>query len=253
MAMLSIDLNCDMGEGFGVYEMGADEEIMQQISSANIACGFHAGDPVIMRRTVDLAIKNKVAIGAHPGFPDLLGFGRRKMDLSTQEIYEIVIYQVGALLGFVQAAGARLHHVKPHGALYTKAATDKALAQAIAKAVYDIDPALILYGLAGSELIKAGIDIGLVVANEVFADRTYQNDGTLTPHTQPNCLIVSIGAAVRQVIRMVREQKVKTLQGQDIPIIADTVCIHGDRANALSFARKIKKSLEQAGVEVVAV
>ncbi|MBS4201996.1 LamB/YcsF family protein [Bacillus sp. FJAT-49732] len=237
--MYKVDLNCDMGESFGNYTLGYDEEIMRYISSANIACGFHAGDPATMNKTVKLALEYRVSIGAHPGFPDLQGFGRRNMSISPQETYEIVLYQVGALNAFIKAQGGYLHHVKPHGALYNMAAVNEKLATAIAEAVYHFDPQLLLYGLADSELIKAGQKIGLATANEVFADRTYQPDGILTPRSQLNALIANTDDAISQVVKMVKEQKVTSVAGNDISIKADTICIHGDGANALTFAQKI--------------
>ncbi|MBW8351838.1 LamB/YcsF family protein [Bacillus sp. IITD106] len=241
--MFKVDLNCDMGESFGLYTLGHDEEIMRYISSANIACGFHAGDSATMNKTVKLALENGVKIGAHPGLPDLQGFGRRNMAITPQEAYEIVLYQVGALSAFVKAQGGSLHHVKPHGALYNIAAVDENLAIAVAKAVLHFDPQLILYGLAGSELIKAGEKIGLATASEVFADRTYQNSGTLTPRSQPNALITNTDDAISQVVKMVKEQKVTSVDGTNINIKADTICIHGDGPNALRFAQKINEVL----------
>lgn len=248
--MRSVDLNCDMGESFGAYQLGNDSAILDFVSSANIACGFHAGDPATMRKTVKLALEKGIAIGAHPGLPDLVGFGRRNMEISAQEAYDIVVYQIGALQAFVQAEGGVMQHVKPHGALYNMAATRAPLARAIAQAVYHVNPQLILYGLAGSELIQAGQQIGLQTAQEVFADRTYQQDGTLTPRSQPDALITGHDESRSQVIRMVTEGRVHTRQGVDIPIQADTICIHGDGAHALEFARAIRESLESAGITV---
>lgn len=248
--MAQVDLNCDMGESFGIYEMGTDIQIMPLVSSANIACGFHAGDPSVMRKTLEAAVSQGVAVGAHPGLPDLVGFGRRNMQISAQEAYDMVVYQVGALAGFAKAAGVSLHHVKPHGALYNMAAKDKTLADAIARAVRDIDDSLVLYGLAGSQLIQAGKDAGLRVASEVFADRTYQPDGSLTPRSQPNALLQSDEEAVQQVLTMVTEKRVKAITGEWVPLDADTICIHGDGAHALSFATKVRAALLQAGVEI---
>jgi UPF0271 protein len=251
--MHRVDLNCDLGESFGAYTMGMDERILPFLTSANIACGFHAGDPGVMYRTVNLALKNKVAIGAHPGLPDLVGFGRRNMEISPREAYEMVIYQIGALYGFVKAAGGRMRHVKPHGALYNMAAKRRDLAEAIAEAIYQVDPELILFGLSGSELVFAGEKIGLITAHEVFADRTYQIDGSLTPRKEPNALITDEQQAVAQVVRMVKEGTVLSQQGQDIAIKADTVCIHGDGAHALEFACKIREFLEKSSITVQAV
>lgn len=248
-----VDLNCDMGESFGVYKLGRDEEILNYVNSVNIACGFHAGDPATMRKTVRLALEKDVAIGAHPGFQDLPGFGRRNLQLSAQEIYDIVVYQIGALSAFVNAEGGILQHVKVHGALYNMAAKDAVYAGAIAEAVYDVNPALILYGLAGSELVTAGNEIGLRTASEVFSDRTYQKDGSLTPRSDANALITDSSEAIARVVRMVKEGKVLTVGGTDAEMKADTVCIHGDGVNALSFAEQISKSLAEAGVETVKV
>jgi UPF0271 protein len=248
--MYRVDLNCDLGESFGAYKIGVDEEILQFVTSANIACGFHAGDPGVMHKTVKLALKNGVSIGAHPGLPDLIGFGRRNMDISPQEAYDMVVYQIAALDGFVKAEGGKMQHVKPHGALYNMAAKRKDLAEAISEAVYKVNPQLILFGLAGSELISAGDKIGLQTAQEVFADRTYQIDGALTPRNQPNALITDENTAISQVVRMVREGKVLSQQGEDITIKADTVCIHGDGQHALEFARKIREVLESSNISV---
>jgi 5-oxoprolinase (ATP-hydrolysing) subunit A len=251
--MYRVDLNCDLGENFGAYKLGVDEEILLFVTSANIACGFHAGDPAVMRKTVTHALKNGVAIGAHPGLPDLVGFGRRQMDISPQEAYDIVVYQLGALAAFVKAEGASMQHVKPHGALYNMAAKSKPLSAAIAEAVYKVDPGLILFGLAGSELVVAGEKIGLQVAHEVFADRTYQLDGSLTSRKQPDALITNQEEAVQQVVRMIKEGQVLSRQGQDIAVKADTVCIHGDGKHALEFARKIREYLLNSGIAVKAI
>ncbi|MFM1652243.1 LamB/YcsF family protein [Brevibacillus sp. B_LB10_24] len=251
--MYHVDLNCDMGESFGVYRLGNDEAILAYVTSANIACGFHAGDPATMRKTVKLAMKNDVKIGAHPGIPDLQGFGRRNLAVSAEEAYDMVVYQVGALLGFVQSEGGVMQHVKPHGALYNMAAAKADLARAIAEAVYRANPELYLVGLAGSQLIEQAEKIGLRTKSEVFADRTYQQDGTLTPRSQPDALIESDEVAVGQVIRMIKEGKVSTRQGSDFTIKAETVCIHGDGVHALSFARRIRETLETAGIEVRAM
>lgn len=251
--MYRIDLNCDLGESFGAYKLGVDEDILPFVTSANIACGFHAGDPGVMRKTVALALKNGVAIGAHPGLPDLAGFGRRQMDISPQEAYDLVVYQLGALAAFVKAEGASMQHVKPHGALYNMAAKSKPLSAAIAEAVYKVNSGLILFGLAGSELVAAGEKIGLQVAHEVFADRTYQQDGSLTSRKQPDALITNQEEAVQQVVRMIKDGKVLSRQGRDIVVKADTVCIHGDGKQALEFARKIREYLLNGGIAVKAM
>jgi len=246
--MYTVDINCDMGESFGSYKIGTDEEILNYITSANIACGFHAGDPATMRKTVRLALDKGVGIGVHPGFQDLVGFGRREMKISPQEAYDITVYQIGSLYGFVKAEGGKLQHVKPHGALYNMAAKDITLSEAIAEAVYNIDPELILYGLAGSKLINAGRKIGLRTAQEVFSDRTYQQDGSLTPRTNPHALITDPQEAVNQVITMIKKGKVHSLQGTDVSIQADTICIHGDGNGALEFAQKLSAALIEAGI-----
>lgn len=248
--MNQVDLNSDLGESFGAYTIGQDENVLPFVTSANIACGFHAGDPLVMQRTIALAVKNHVAVGAHPGLPDLVGFGRRKMDITPQEAYAMVLYQVGALQAFARAAGISLQHVKPHGALYNMAAADYTLAAAVARAVRDISPDLILYGLSGSELIHAGEEEGLRTASEVFADRTYQDDGSLTPRKQKGAMITDEKLAIQQVVRMIQEGVVRTPEGKDIPVRADTVCIHGDSSQALLFAEKINKELTSAKIKI---
>ena len=248
--MLHIDMNCDMGESFGVYRLGRDAEVLPYVTSVNIACGFHAGDPSVMRETVRKALEAGVSVGAHPGLPDLAGFGRRVMNVTPSEVYDMVSYQIGALEGILRQEGGQLSHVKPHGALYNMAAVSAPLAGAITAAVRAFNPRLILYGLSGSELIYASREAGLHVAEEVFADRTYQNDGTLTPRSRPDALITDAGTAVRQVLRMVREGKVTTAGKQDIHIRANTVCIHGDGASAPEFARSLRSGLEQEGITV---
>jgi len=248
-----IDLNCDMGEGFGAWQMGNDLEILDYVTSANIACGFHAGDPATMHKTVKAAFAKGVAVGAHPGLPDLQGFGRRMIALAPHEAYDIVVYQVGALAGFAQALGGKLSHVKPHGALYNMAAKDPGLSEAIAQAVRDIDRELILFGLAGSEMIRAAESVGLRAAAEVFADRTYQDDGSLTPRSGPDAVIENVEAAVSQVKRIVVEGVVRSTGGKDIRVQADTLCIHGDHPGALAFVKRLRAELEREGVAFAAL
>lgn len=248
--MYRVDLNCDLGESYGSYKIGIDEEILKFVTSANIACGFHAGDPTVMSKTVRLALKNGVSIGAHPGLPDLVGFGRRNMDISPEDAYDMVVYQIGALNAFVKAEGGKMQHVKPHGALYNMAAKDVLLAEAIAKAVHAVDSELILFGLSGSELIKAGEKAGLRTASEVFADRTYQQDGSLTPRSNKDAIITNSENAIKQVIKMVTEKKVLCQQGFYIPIKADTICIHGDGSHALVFAEEINKQLKECKISI---
>ncbi|MFP7476901.1 LamB/YcsF family protein [Terribacillus saccharophilus] len=242
--MKTIDLNSDLGESFGAYTIGNDEEVLKYISSANIACGFHAGDHNVMLETVKTAAELGVGIGAHPGFPDLAGFGRREMKLSPKEIHNLVVYQLGAIQGAAKACGTFVQHVKPHGALYNMASKDAAMAEAIATAVYAVDPELVLFGLAGSELVRAGEKAGLRVAQEVFADRTYQADGTLTPRSQANAMIHDVTVAVDRVIRMIQEGKVTAVDGTDIAIQADTICVHGDEPEALLFVQQLRKRLQ---------
>jgi UPF0271 protein len=241
-----------MGESFGAYTIGQDEAILDFVTSANIACGFHGGDPLVMQQTVKLALAKKVAIGAHPGLPDLTGFGRREMAISPAEAFALVVYQIGALGAFVQAEGGKLHHVKPHGALYNMAAVNAGLAEAIAEAVYKVNPNLILYGLAGSLMIQAGNRLGLQTAREAFADRTYQSDGTLTPRSLPQAMLTNPAAAAQQVLRLVKEGKVRSQQNEDVTLVADTICIHGDAPEALSFARRLQEVLLQEGVVIQA-
>jgi len=251
--MARIDLNCDMGESFGAYTMGNDLAILDYVNSANIACGFHAGDPPTIHKTVKAALDKGVAVGAHPGFPDLQGFGRRTMAFSASEAYDMVIYQIGAVAAFAQAFGGRITHVKAHGALYNMAAKDRRLADAIAKAVRDFDARLLLFALAGSAMIDAAEGVGLRAAAEVFADRTYQDDGSLTPRSQPHAMIEDEAASIAQVKRMVTEGIVRSLNGKDVRVRADTLCIHGDQPHALAFAKRIRSELASAGVEVKAL
>ncbi|MBL9218096.1 MAG: LamB/YcsF family protein [Opitutaceae bacterium] len=240
--MPSIDLNCDLGEG-----AGHDAELMPLITSANIACGGHAGDAATMRATVALAQKHGVVVGAHPGFPDRANFGRVELAVTPDEVHELVLDQIRRL-----QALAPLRHVKPHGALYNMAAREPALARALVDAVYEADPRLILFGLAGSHVIAAGEACGLPVASEVFADRTYQADGSLTPRTQSDALITDAAVAMAQVRRMVREGKVRATDGTDVLIRADTVCVHGDGANPVEFARRLRHELSAAGIAIKA-
>jgi UPF0271 protein len=245
-----LDLNCDMGESYGPWSVGNDAALLEHVTSANIACGFHAGDPGTMHKTVQLAIEKGVAVGAHPSLPDLQGFGRRAMSITPDEAYDLIVYQVGALAAFARALGGRLSHVKPHGALYNMTVTDPPLARAIARAVRDVDPSLVLFGLACSELVRAGAEAGLKVANEVFADRTYRADGSLTPRSQPNAIIRDAGACIEHVLRMVKDGRVRSVDGAEVAVRADTLCIHGDEPTALEFVRRIRKALLDNGVEL---
>lgn len=249
----TIDLNCDMGESFGAWTMGNDAAVMPYVTSANIACGFHAGDPATMRKTVANAVRHGVALGAHPGLPDLAGFGRRAMVISPDDVYDLVVVQVGALAAVAATQGARLHHVKAHGALYNMASSQPDIAAAIAAAVHDIDRNLILYALANSVQVQAGREAGLVVAQEVFADRSYQNNGLLTPRTQPGAMITDVKEATAQVLQMVQHGTVTAQDGTSVAVTADTLCLHGDQAGAVEFARHIRQALEQEDVKIAAV
>ena len=246
-----IDLNCDMAEGFGVYTLGNDAAIMPLISSANIACGFHAGDPHVMYRTMAIARDHGVGVGAHPGYPDMPGFGRRSMALTPREAYETVAYQIGAFLGVARAVGAVATHVKIHGAMYNDAAKNRVLADALAQAVRDVDSSLVFVGLAGSCMISAAEASGLRTASEVFADRAYQLDGSLVPRSHPQALHADTGAAVRQVLQMVEQGTVTAITGEQVLVRADSVCLHGDGAHAVDFAAATRKALADRGIDVL--
>lgn len=248
--MKTIDVNCDMGESFGPYTIGQDEAIFAYISSANIACGYHGGDHNVMRKTLEQAQRHGVAAGAHPGLPDLLGFGRRKMEVNPEDVFNMMVYQIGALQAFASISGISLQHVKPHGALFNMACIDDGLAQAIAEAVVQVDSGLVLFGLAGSKLIQAGRKAGLQVAEEVFADRTYQPDGSLTPRTDPNAQVEDPDEAAYRVIRMVKEGKAEAVDGSTFPIQADTVCVHGDSPQALVFVKKLTQAFEEQDIQI---
>ncbi len=248
--MSRIDLNADLGESFGPWPMGTDEALMASISSANVACGFHAGDPSVMRRTVALAKSNGVAVGAHPGFPDLVGFGRRDLSASPVEVTDMVLYQVAALAGVAASQGVRLQHVKAHGALYNMAVRSRALADAIANGTAAFDRSLILFGLSGSELLSAGERAGLRVAAEVFADRAYESDGTLVPRTRSGSVIHDPNEVVSRAIRMVRDRAVVAIDGSLVQLQADTICVHGDTPGAADLARQVRRGLEAAGIAV---
>ena len=250
--MKSIDLNCDMGESYGAWKMGADAEIMPLITSANIAAGFHAGDPGTIRKTVGLAVDNGVAIGAHPSLPDLAGFGRRTMKVSAQEIYDLVLYQAGAVEAFARAAGARLHHVKCHGALYNMSAMDAELSDAIARAVKDLGGDVQLYALSNSRMTEAGKKHGLKTIGEVFADRGYMDDGTLAPRGQPGGMIEDAAQSVAQVMSMVDDGIVVSLSGKRVPVAAGTLCLHGDQSGAVAFATALRRTVATQGITLSA-
>lgn len=238
-----IDLNSDMGEGFGVWEMGNDFALLDYIDSTNIACGWHAGDPERMRNLVTAAINKNVLIGSHPSLPDLLGFGRREMAITPKDAYNYVLYQTGALQAFIRAQGGKLHHVKPHGAFYNQAAKDINLALAITQAVKDVGDGVILYGLASSCFVAAAKELNVPLWQEVFADRRYTPEGYLVPRSQANAMIEDEGEAVAQALRMANEGEVIALDGSLVKVQADTLCIHGDGPSALEFVKKIRSLL----------
>ena len=248
--MYFVDLNADLGESFGAYTIGMDSEVLRYITSANVACGFHAGDPVVMEKTVALAKERDTRVGAHPGYPDLMGFGRRNLKIKPAEAKAYIKYQVGALLAFTNAAGVKMQHVKPHGAFYNMAAVDDDLALAICEGVYEVDPSLILLGLAGSAHIRAAEKVGLRVASEVFADRAYMEDGTLVPRGTPGAMVHDRDLAIERTVRMVKEGVVETLSGKIIPIRADSICVHGDNPDAIGFTSRIRAALEAEGVVI---
>jgi UPF0271 protein len=247
---IHIDLNSDLGESFGPWPLGQDAALMASITSANVACGFHAGDPGVMRETVALAKQHNVAIGAHPGFPDLVGFGRREMQATPREVEDFVVYQVAALAGVAAAQGVRLQHVKSHGALYNQACRDRGLADAIARAVASLDRSLILFGLPGSELLSAGERAGLRVAAEIFADRAYEPDGSLASRRKPGAVIHDAAVVVERAVKMARDGEVVATDGSTIRLDADTMCLHGDTPGSAELARQIRHGLESAGIRV---
>jgi UPF0271 protein len=251
--MITVDLNCDMGESFGAWRMGDDGEVLRSVTSANVACGFHAGDPRVMRSTIGMALGAGVAVGAHPGLPDLAGFGRRTMQVTESEAYDMVLYQLGALDAFMRVVGRRLTHVKPHGALYNMAAASRELAAAIARAVLEYDPGLVLFGLAGSQLITAGRMAGLRVASEVFADRNYMPDGSLVPRSHPEAQIHRADDAVERAVRMVRDRAVTAIDGTVIEVEPDTICVHGDGPDASEIASRLRRGLVAAGIQPRAI
>jgi len=252
-ASRSIDLNSDLGEGFGPFRVGADEELFPLISSANVACGFHGGDPRMMSRTVERAKVHDVAIGAHPGFPDLTGFGRRTIAASAEEIRTDVLYQIGALAGIARAGGSSLQHVKAHGALYNLAVKDPTVAEAIAQAVRQFDPGLRFFAIPGSALEAAGVSAGLTVVREAFADRAYHADGSLVARSVPGAVIEDADAVAARIIRLVQDGAIETIEGEEIAIEAETICIHSDTVTAVPIARAIRARFADAGITVRSV
>src|SRR6476659_6767143 len=250
---MRIDINSDLGESFGAYSIGHDAGLMHAITSANVAAGFHAGDPSVLRDTIRMAKENGVAVGAHPGFPDLVGFGRRELNVAAKEAEDFVRYQVAAVSGVAAAEGVRLQHVKPHGALFNMAVRNAGLASAIARAVAAFDQTLILFGLPGSEILNAGRAAGLRVAAEVFADRAYEPDGSLASRKKPGSVIHDPAAVVARAVRMVKERNVVAIDGSPVPLEADTICVHGDTPGSDDLAARIRAGLEAAGITVKAV
>lgn len=248
--MHHIDLNCDLGESFGCYKLGMDEKVIPLISSANVACGYHASDPIVMNQTIKRVKEAGICVGAHPGFPDLMGFGRRNMNITPEEAYAYVMYQLGALDTFCKANGIRLQHMKPHGALYNMAAKDYKLAEGICRAVKDYDADLIVLALAGGELVNAAQDMGLRTALEFFADRGYEEDGTLVDRRKEGALITDEDEAAARVVRMVKEKRLIAVTGKEISVSAHSVCVHGDSAKALVFVEKIRGTLEKEEIEI---
>ncbi|MDC7286869.1 5-oxoprolinase subunit PxpA [Blautia schinkii] len=248
--MYRVDLNSDLGESFGRYTLGMDDKIIPLITSANVACGYHASDPVVMQNTIARAKEAGIRVGAHPGFPDLMGFGRRNMNITPAEAKAYTLYQIGALSAFCTAQGVAMQHVKPHGAFYNTAAKDYNLSKAICEAIYEFDKNLIVMGLCGGELCRAAQDMGLRTAMEVFADRAYEEDGTLVDRRKEGSMVTDEEVAIARVIRMVKEQKVTAITGKDIPIRADSVCVHGDGVKALAFVEKIRKAFQDEGIEI---
>ncbi len=251
MEEYKIDLNCDLGESFGNYTLGNDPEVIPLITSANVACGYHASDPLVMQTTIRRAKEAGIEAGAHPGYPDLMGFGRRNLAVSPEEARVYTLYQLGALDAFCRAEGIRLQHVKPHGAFYNMAAKDYALSEAICGAIRDYDPSLIVLALYGGELVKAAKDMGLRVAEEYFADRAYEEDGSLVNRRKPGAMITDEEEAIERLIRMIKERRLQAITGKDIEMKGDSVCVHGDGAKALAFVKKIREALSREGISIV--
>lgn len=248
--MSAVDLNSDLGEGFGRWRLGDDDAMLAVVSSANVACGFHAGDPATIRRTVRVAVERGVAVGAHVGYRDLAGFGRRRMDVPSEELQADVVYQIGALAGLVAAEGGRVSYVKPHGALYNTAAVDERVAVDVATAVAAVDPSLVVLGLPGSRALAAASAAGLATAAEAFADRAYRADGTLVPRSEPGAVLDDPDDVARRMLRLVTEGVVEAHDGTLVPVRADSICVHGDSPGAVAAAERVRTVLTQAGVDV---
>lgn len=248
-----VDLNSDIGESFGAYTMGMDEEVIKYVTSINVACGFHAGDPLIMDRTVAMAKEYGVEVGAHPGYPDLLGFGRRKMDITPEEARSYMLYQLGALSAFAQAHGLTLQHMKLHGGFYNTACNDEKLANAVLDAIEDYDPKIILMVLSGSYIAQEGKRRGLLVSQEVFADRGYNEDKTLVNRKLPGAFVKDPEEAIPRVVKMIKEGKVEAVNGKEIEIVADSICVHGDNPKAMEFVRSIRQGLKDEGIKIAPI
>ena len=248
--MYCVDLNSDLGESFGAYTIGCDDKVLPLVTSANVACGFHASDPVVMKKTIEMAAAAGIQVGAHPGYPDLMGFGRRNMAVTPDEAKAYTLYQLGALSAFCRAAGLPMQHVKPHGALYNMAGKDYALSRGICEAIREFDSDLIVLALSGSELLRCARDMGLRAASEVFADRAYEEDGSLVNRRKEGAMITDEDLAIERVVRMIREKKVTALSGKDISIQADSICVHGDGPKALAFVQKIREALAAESIEL---
>lgn len=248
--MYKVDLNSDLGESYGAYRIGCDDQVIPLISSANVACGFHASDPVVMDTTLKLAADAGIEVGAHPGYPDLMGFGRRNMIISAEEAKAYTLYQLGALDAFCRSNGLKMQHVKPHGAFYNMAGKDYNLSKAICEGIAEFNNELIVLALSGGELLHAAKDLGLRAASEVFADRAYEEDGSLVNRKKEGAMITDEDLAVERVVRMIKEHKVTAISGKDIDITADSICVHGDGEKALAFVRKIRDVLASEGIEI---
>ncbi|WP_242363695.1 LamB/YcsF family protein [Limosilactobacillus antri] len=248
--MQTVDLNSDLGESYGRYKLGRDAEVIPLISSANVACGYHAGDPDVIRQTVDMAQENQVAVGAHPSYPDRLGFGRRRMDMALDDVTNMITYQIAAVAGFTK--DHRLHHVKPHGAIYNAAAKDRDLALAICRGIQRFDPQLPIYGLSGSQLIVAAKQVGLPYCSEAFADRAYQADGTLVPRSRDGAVLTDPAQVAQRAVKMIQDQAVTAITGERVPLRVDSLCVHGDNAAALKIVNALRTALADANIKVQA-
>lgn len=248
-----LNLNSDLGESFGAWTMGSDDAMLRIVNSANVACGYHGGDPLVMLETVGLAKDNGVSIGAHPSFPDLQGFGRRRMDIPAAELEAMLIYQIGALDACARAQGVKVTHVKPHGALSNRASAERKVADAVARAVHRLDPSLILLAPAASQMSLAGKAIGLPVVEEIFADRAYLDDGNLVPRSQPGAMVHGAQASLAHVLRMVEERALISINGKRIPVNPQSICVHGDNAEAVAVAQALREGLAKAGFSLVTI